>query len=68
MAEDLGDIDELITSGDWSSLLQWLRPRIHEQGSKMTPSELIEFATGSPPSPEPFLRYVEGKYGSLYGL
>jgi carboxypeptidase Taq len=68
MAEDLGDVDAIIASGDWSSLLQWLRPRIHEQGSKMTPAELIEFATGSPPSPEPFLRYVEGKYGSLYGL
>ncbi len=68
MEKDLGNIDAVVTSGDWSSLLQWLRPRIHEQGSKMTPAELIESATGSPPSPEPFLRYVEGKYGSLYGL
>lgn len=68
MEKDLGDIDAVVSSGDWSVLLQWLRPRIHEQGSKMTPAELIESATGSPPSPEPFLRYVEGKYGSLYGL
>ena len=68
MEKDLGNIDAVVSSGDWSSLLQWLRPRIHEQGSKMTPAELIESATGSPPSPEPFLRYVEGKYGSLYGL
>jgi carboxypeptidase Taq len=68
MADDLGNIDEVISSGDWSSMLQWLRPRIHEQGSKHTPAELIEQATGSPPSPEPFLRYVEEKYGSLYGL
>jgi carboxypeptidase Taq len=68
MQSDLGDIDTLVSSGDWSSLLQWLRPRIHEQGSKMSPAELIEYATGSPPSPEPFLRYVEAKYGSLYGL
>ena len=28
----------------------------------MTPAELIESATGSPPSPEPFLNYVEEKY------
>jgi carboxypeptidase Taq len=68
MEKDLGDIDAVVSSGDWSVLLQWLRPHIHEQGSKMTPAELIESATGSPPSPEPFLRYVEGKYGSLYGL
>ena len=68
MNDEIGDIDQIISSGNWSSLLQWLRPKIHEQGSKLTPAELIESATGSPPSPEPFLRYVEEKYGSLYGL
>lgn len=68
MNDEIGDIDQIISSGDWSSLLQWLRPKIHQQGSKLTPAELIESATGSPPSPEPFLRYVEEKYGSLYGL
>ena len=68
MAEELGDIDELVETGDWSPLLDWLRPRIHAQGSKWSPSELIEQATGSAPSPEPFLRYVEAKYGQLYGL
>lgn len=68
MSEELGDIDELVESGDWSPLLAWLRPRIHAQGSRMSPSELIEQATGSAPSPEPFLRYVESKYSRLYGL
>ena len=68
MSEDLGDIDTIIESGDWSSLLDWLRPRIHEEGSKWTPSELIENATGMPPSPEPFLNYVEEKYSKLYNL
>ena len=68
MSEDLGDIDTIIESGDWSSLLDWLRPRIHHEGSKWTPSELIENATGMPPSPEPFLNYVEEKYSKLYNL
>ena len=68
MSQELGDIDEIIQSGDWSSLLDWLRPKIHHQGSKWTPSELIENATGMPPSPEPFLQYVEEKYSNLYNL
>ena len=68
MAEDLGDIDALVETGDWSHLLAWLRPRIHAEGSKMSPSELIEKATGSAPSPDPFLRYVEDKYSRIYGL
>ena len=68
MAGELGDIDALVASGDWQPMLDWLRPRIHERGSQVSPAQLIEDATGSPPSPEPFLRYVERKYGSLYGL
>jgi len=68
MAEELGDIDALVESGDWSPLLEWLRPRIHAEGSKFSPADLIEKATGAPPSPEPFLRYVEEKYGRIYGL
>ncbi len=68
MEEDLGDIDEIISSGDWSSMLSWLRLQIHENGSVMTPSELIESATGKAPSPDAFLNYVESKYSKLYNL
>ncbi len=68
MAEDLGDIDQIIGSGDWSNMLDWLRERIHAKGSLMTPSELIKSATGDAPNPEPFLDYVEKKYSKLYGL
>lgn len=68
MAEELGDIDELVAAGDWEPMLAWLRPRIHQRGSQVSPAQLIEDATGSPPSPEPFLRYVERKYGELYQL
>jgi carboxypeptidase Taq len=49
-------------------MLQWLRVNIHQQGSVMTPAELIESATGKAPSPEPFLDYVEKKYSKLYNL
>jgi Zn-dependent M32 family carboxypeptidase len=34
----------------------------------MTPAQLIESATGKPPSPDAFIRYIEGKYGELYSL
>jgi carboxypeptidase Taq len=68
MAEDLGDIGQIIASGNWANMLQWLRVNIHQQGSVMTPAELIESATGKAPSPEPFLDYVEKKYSKLYNL
>jgi len=65
---DLGQLDQIIQSGDWSSILNWLRTNIYQHGMKYDPSELIERATGKPPSPEPFLNYVEQKYSELYGL
>ena len=68
MNAELGDVDALIGAGDWQPMLDWLRPRIHARGSLVSPAQIIEDATGSPPSPEPFLRYVERKYGALYGL
>jgi len=68
MRQDLGDVDAIVASGDWSPMLAWLRPRIHQRGSVVSPAELIEDATGSPPTPEPFLDYVESKYRSLYNL
>ena len=68
MSKDLGNIDSLIEGGDWIPMLDWLRTNIHEKGSVMTPAELIQQATGSPPAPDAFLEYVEGKYGSLYGI
>ena len=68
MADELGDIDEIISSGDWTRMLSWLRLQIHDKGSVMTHSELIESATGKAPSPDAFLNYVESKYSKLYNL
>jgi carboxypeptidase Taq len=68
MGDELGDIDKIVESGNWQPMLEWLRSKIHLQGSKWTPSELIEHATGAPPTPQPFIDYVEKKYGELYNL
>ena len=68
MSKDLGDINQLIERGNWDTILDWLREKVHSKGSVMTPAELIKSATGYAPSPEPFLAYVEDKYSKLYNL
>ncbi len=68
MTEKIGDVTTIVESGDWSPILEWLQENIHENGSLFTPSELIERATGRPPTAEPFLQYLEEKYSQLYGL
>lgn len=54
--------DADIGRGDFSALLSWLRSELHRHGRKFEPQELVERVTGSPVSPEPYLRYLEEKY------
>jgi carboxypeptidase Taq len=41
---------------------------VHRFGRKYEPQELVQRITGSRIDPEPYLRYLEGKYGEVYGL
>lgn len=51
---------------DYSILLAWLRENVHRHGRKFGAEELVRRATGSPISPEPYLRYLTAKFGELY--
>jgi len=57
-----------MTRGEFGTLHAWLRENVYQHGAKYTPAELVERATGGPMSIEPYLAYLEGKYGPLYGL
>jgi carboxypeptidase Taq len=65
---DLGDLDGAIEKGDFDPLRGWLREKVHRHGRRYLPAELIERATGSPPSAEPFLRYLRSKLADVYGF
>jgi carboxypeptidase Taq len=54
--------------GEFGTLHGWLREHVYQHGAKFTPTELVERATGAPMSIEPYMAYLEGKYGPLYGL
>ncbi len=62
------EIPEDIRRGEFSALLQWLRENIHHHGSFYLPDEIVERVTGRPLDTAPYLRYLETKFGELYGL
>ena len=68
MQEDLGDLNQIISNGDWTPMKTWLNEKIHIHGSLMEPTELIEQATGKKPDSEPFLKYLESKFSQIYQL
>lgn len=66
--EEIADLDEKISNGEFEELQEWLRENIHIHGKKFKTAELVEKVTGQKPSAEPFLDYIEEKYGELYDL
>lgn len=66
--QDLGDHGALMESGDFGTLLRWLREKIHSQGSRYRPNELIRHVTGQDLNPSYLIDYLETKYAPLYGL
>jgi len=62
------DRDLQLARGEFAPLLAWLRTNVHQYGRKFKPQELVERVTGSRIDPEPYLQYLETKYGGIYGL
>ena len=54
--------------GEFDALLDWLRENVHRHGKKYEPDDLISNATGHPPKTAPYLKYLQRKFGELYGL
>ena len=65
---ELGPLDPQFAEGRFAPLLTWLRTKVHRQGRRYPPRELIERATGEPVSARSLLEYQRRKFESLYGL
>jgi carboxypeptidase Taq len=62
------DIPREIAMGRFATLHAWLRDNIYRHGRKYAPDELVVRATGEAMSTAPYLAYLRGKYGEIYGL
>jgi carboxypeptidase Taq len=65
---DLGSLEEMFARGEFTLLLQWLREKIHLQGSRYRPRQLLAEATGTSLDPQYLINYLTRKFGGLYGL
>lgn len=59
---------EQIGRGEFGTLLGWLRENVHVHGRKFFPQDLLERATGSRLTPEPYVQYLWQKFGEIYGV
>ena len=66
--QELPQLNEDMEAGHLLPLRRWLEQKIHRWGRMFTPDHLARRITGSGVDPEPFLHYLEEKYGALYRL
>jgi carboxypeptidase Taq len=66
--EEHPEIPAEMERGEFGALLAWLRENVHRHGKKHDPDALVEHATGRPPETGPYVRYLEEKFGELYGF
>jgi len=59
---------EEIRRGQFSTLLGWMRQHVHRHGRKFLPREILKRATGSELTVEPYLGYLQRKFGEIYGV
>jgi carboxypeptidase Taq len=59
---ELPDLHDQFGRGEFGALAEWLREHLWRHGRKYMPGELIERITGGGLDPEPYLRYLRGKY------
>jgi len=65
---EIPHLEDEIAAGQLMVLQRWLGQKIHRWGRMFTPDHLAQRVTGKSLDPEPFLSYVERKYGEIYHL
>jgi carboxypeptidase Taq len=65
---DIPEIERQMAEARFEPLLAWLREKIHRHGRKFRPQELLRKVTGAGIDAGPYMRYLERKYGEIYGL
>jgi len=68
LKRDIPDVDDHLTRGDCSHVLDWLQRKIYRMGRKATPKELVLQVTGKPMGAEDYLTGLTDKYREIYGL
>jgi len=62
------EIPAEIAAGRFGTLKAWLEQNLYRHGRKFKADEIVRRATGEAMTIRPYMDYLGGKYGALYGL
>ena len=67
MESDLPEWRDEVSRGEYAPVGSWLAENVHSRGNLYDPAELVKVVTGRTLEVEPFITYLDGKIGALYG-
>lgn len=68
MTKKIPNINELITSGNFNPIEEWLKEKVHKHGDAYKPNEILEMATGESMTAKYFIDYLNKKYKEIYKI
>lgn len=68
LQKEIPNTDELIETGKFSVILDWLRSNVYSKGRKLTPKELVVAVTGRPLTADDYIAGINEKYRAIYML
>ncbi len=68
LSKDMRDWRNQVAQGNLKNIKGWLVKNVHSHGDLYDPADLIRRITGNELDAEPYLQYLQEKYGKLYGF
>lgn len=65
---DIGDLDQALAQGNYQPLLGWLTENFYRHGRAFTANEILQRCSGKDLHVQPYLAYLNAKFGDLYAL
>ncbi len=68
MNKDIPDWKTSVRKGNFAPVKDWLVANVHSKGDLYDPVDLVREVTGKDLSIEPFITYLDTKFGDIYGF
>lgn len=68
LSDELSDVEDLMESGSYRPILDWLVERVYGYGRMMKPKSLIEHVLGKSMDAQPWIDYATKKFSAIYDL
>jgi carboxypeptidase Taq len=68
ISKDLPKWRKDLAEGKIEEVNNWLKTNVHSKSDLYDPEELIKLATGTTLNSQPYMQYLNKKYGELYGF